>query len=101
MENKTKDFTGMVLTNILFFIAGVFLAYGLIGLAKGRILNSLEYANYKTLDYKQEVIKAYHDNFMETFNILHNVEMNEEQWSAYHKSTKKLRKVLDKEGAVD
>lgn len=101
MENKTKDFTGIVLTNILFFIAGVFSAYGLIGLSKGRILNSLEYANYKTLDYKQEVIKAYHDNFMETFNILRNVKMNEEQWSAYHKSTKKLRKVLDKEGTVD
>lgn len=101
MENKNKDFTGKILTCVLFYIAGVFSVYGLIDLNRGRILNSLEYASYKTLEYKQDVIKAYHNNFMETFNILRGVKMNQEQWAAYHESVKELRKVLDKEGTVD
>ena len=101
MENKNKDFTGKILTCVLFYIAGVFSVYGLISLNKGRILNSLEYTNYRTLEYKQEVIKAYHDNFMETFDILRGVKMNQEQREAYHKSVKELRKVLNKEDTVD
>ena len=38
---------------------------------------------------------------METFDILREVKMNQEQWAAYHESVKELRKVLDKEGTVD
>lgn len=59
--NKEKDITGRVLTNILCFIAGIFSVYGLIGFTKSHILNSLEYANFKTLDYKIELIKAYQE----------------------------------------
>lgn len=98
MESKKSD---NLMVNLLCFGFGMLMTYVIIGLFGGRILSSLEYANYKTLDYKKEVIKAYRENFKETFDILRNTKMSEEQWSSYSKSVKDLRKVLDKEGAID
>ena len=68
--NKEKDITGRVLANVLCFIAGIFSVYGLIGFTKSRILNSLEYANFKTLDYKIELIKAYQEYHAATKQLI-------------------------------
>lgn len=96
--NKKED---NIIMNLLCFGLGMFATYFIICLFGGRILSSLEYANYKTLDYKQEVIQAYRKNLKTTFSILRNTKMGEEQWDAYHKSIKELQQVLNKEDTVD
>lgn len=50
-----------IIMNLLCFGLGMFTTYFIISLFGGRILSSLEYANFKTLDYKIELIKAYQE----------------------------------------
>lgn len=58
MKYDKKD---NIIMNLLCFGLGMFVTYFIICLFGGRILSSMEYANFKTLDYKIELIKAYQE----------------------------------------
>lgn len=49
------------LVYILVFFLGMFSVYLMIGVFNYRIITGLEYANFRTLDYKIELIKAYQE----------------------------------------
>lgn len=61
-----------IIMNLLCFGLGLFTTYFIINLFGGRILGSLEYANYKTLDYKIELIKAYREYHTATKQLILN-----------------------------
>lgn len=61
-----------IIMNLLCFGLGMFVTYFIICLFGGRILSSLEYANYKTLDYKIELIKAYQEYHTVTKQLILN-----------------------------
>lgn len=61
-----------IIMNLLCFGLGLFTTYFVISLFGGRILGPLEYANYKTLDYKIELIKAYQEYHTATKQLILN-----------------------------
>lgn len=61
-----------IIMNLLCFGLGLLTTYFIINLFGGRILGSLEYANYKTLDYKVELIKAYQEYHTATKQLILN-----------------------------
>ena len=56
----------------LVFFLGMFSAYLMIGAFNCRIITGLEYANFKTLDYKIELIKAYQEYHTVTKQLIPN-----------------------------
>lgn len=61
-----------IIMNLLCFGLGLFTTYFVISLFGGRILGPLEYANFKTLDYKIELIKAYQEYHTATKQLILN-----------------------------
>jgi hypothetical protein len=58
------------------FAAGIVLGIVLAGVAHTKAehkLNDLEYANYKTLDYKIQIIEAYNEYYEVTENMLDSI----------------------------
>lgn len=60
------------LVYILVFFLGMFSTYLMIGAFNCRIITGLEYANFKTLDYKIELIKAYQEYHTATKQLILN-----------------------------
>lgn len=60
------------LVYILVFFLGMFSAYLMIGAFNCRIITGLEYANFKTLDYKIELIKTYREYHTATKQLILN-----------------------------
>lgn len=60
------------LVYILVFFLGMFSTYLMVGVFNCRIITGLEYANFKTLDYKIELIKAYQEYHTATKQLILN-----------------------------
>ena len=61
-----------ILVYMLVFFLGVFSTHLMVGAFNCRIITNLEYANYKTLDYKIELIKAYQEYHTKTKGLILN-----------------------------
>lgn len=61
-----------ILVYMLVFFLGMFSAYLMIGVFNYRIITGLEYANFRTLDYKIELIKAYQEYHSVTKQLIIN-----------------------------
>lgn len=59
-----------ILVHTLVFFLGMFSAYLMIGAFNYRIITGLEYANFKTLNYKIELIKAYQEYHVVTKQLI-------------------------------
>lgn len=60
------------LVYMLVFFLGMFNTYLIVGVFNCRIITNLEYSNYKTLDYKVELIKAYQEYHTATKQLILN-----------------------------
>lgn len=60
------------LVYILVFFLGMFSTYLMIGVFNYRIITGLEYANFRTLNYKIELIKAYQEYHSVTKQLIIN-----------------------------
>ena len=72
------------LTNVLEFIFvfffGIMFAYLLIGFNKSHIISDIEYANYKTLEYKENLCSAYYDYFNNAEALLDSVNIEDSRF---------------------
>ena len=69
---ETYNKIDKTLVYLLVFFLGVFSTYLMVGVFNCRIITNLEYANYKTLDYKIELIKAYQEYHTATKRLILN-----------------------------
>lgn len=59
-----------MLVYVLVFFLGMFSAYLMMLVTNSHIITGLEYANFKTLDYKVELIKAYQEYHAKTKRLI-------------------------------
>lgn len=69
---KTYNKIDRTLAYTLVFFLGMFSIYLMIWFLNCRIITNLEYANFKTLDYKIELIKAYQEYHTTTKRLILN-----------------------------
>lgn len=99
------------LTNVLEFVFafffGVIFTYLLIGFNRSHIISDIEYANYKTLEYKENLCNAYYDYFNNAEALLDSVKIEDSQYiesdtgSKYLNSVKAVKGLLDQEENCD
>ena len=102
MEKVSK-----VLNYMMVFFAGALSVYIMIGLNKSHIISDLEYANYKTLDYKENLLKAYYEYYNSAeamFDILqieNSPIIETDEGSEYLKANQTVKSLQDEEANCD
>lgn len=102
-----KVFNIKVLGYIFAFFAGVLSVYVMIGLNKSHIISDLEYANYKTLDYKENLLNAYYKYYNSAeamFDILQIEDspiIETDEGSKYLKANQVVKSLQDEEANCD
>lgn len=102
MEKVSK-----VLNYMMVFFAGALSVYIMIGLNKSHIISDLEYANYKTLDYKENLLKAYYNYFNNTEALFDSLRIEDsplietDKGSEYLNSVKAVKDLQDQEENCD
>lgn len=98
----------MLLALITAFFTGVlFVLIIVIGIGKCHIINDLEYANYKTLEYKENLLKAYYEYYNSAeamFDILQIEDspiIETDEGSKYLKANQVVKSLQDKEANCD
>lgn len=99
------------LTNVLEFVFvfffGIMFAYLLIGFNKSHIISDMEYTNYKTLEYKENLCSAYYDYFNNAEALLDSVKIEDSPYietdkgSEYINSVKAVKDLQDQEENCD
>lgn len=98
----------MLLVLITAFFAGVlFVLIIVMGIGKCHIINDLEYANYKTLEYKESLCNAYYNYFNNAEAMLDSVKIEDSPYietdkgSEYLNSVKAVKDLQDQEENCD
>lgn len=92
---------------VLVFFFGVLFAYLLIGFNKSHIISDIEYANYKTLEYKESLCNAYYNYFNNAEAMLDSVKIEDSPYietdkgSEYLNSVKAVKDLQDQEENCD
>lgn len=102
MEKVSK-----VLNYMIVFFAGALSVYIMIGFNKSHIISDLEYANYKTLDYKEHLLNAYYNYFNNAEALFDSVKIEDSPYietdkgSEYLNSIKAVKDLQDQEENCD
>lgn len=103
-ENQLSNILSMVIA----FFAGVLFVFVIImDIGKCHILNDLEYANYKTLEYKENLCNAYYNYFNNAESMLDSVKIEDSPYietdkgSEYLNSVKAVKDLQDQEENCD
>lgn len=103
-ENQLSNILSMV---IAFFAGALFVFVIIMGIGKCHILNDLEYANYKTLEYKENLCNAYYSYFNNAEAMLDSVKIEDSPYietdkgSEYLNSVKAVKDLQDQEENCD
>ena len=106
-SKKTIERISKTLELALAFFAGVQLVYLLIGLNRSHIISETEYANYKTLEYKENLLNAYYNYFNNAEALLDSVKIEDSPYietdkgSEYLNSVKAVKELWDQEENCD
>lgn len=103
-----EDQLSMILSMVIAFFAGVLFVFVIImDIGKCHILNDLEYANYKTLEYKENLCNAYYNYFNNAEAMLDSVKIEDSPYietdkgSEYLNSVKAVKDLQDQEKNCD
>lgn len=102
-----KVFNIKVLGYVFAFFAGVLSVYVMIGLNKSHIISDLEYANYKTLDYKENLLKAYYEYYNSAEAMFDMIQIEDshifetDMGSEYLKANQVVKSLQDEEANCD
>lgn len=84
----------MLLALVTAFFAGVlFVLIIVMGIGKCHIINDLEYANYKTLEYKESLCNAYYNYFNNAEAMLDSVKIEDSPYIETDKGSEYLNSV--------
>lgn len=108
---KIKDPEGQltkILEMVIAFFAGTLFVFIIIfNIGKCHVLNEMEYANYKTLEYKESLCNAYYNYFNNAEAMLDSVKIEDSPYietdkgSEYLNSVKAVKDLQDQEENCD
>lgn len=97
----------MLLALVTAFFAGVLFVFIILGFGKCHIISDIEYANYKTLEYKENLCNAYYNYFNNAEAMLDSVKIEDSPYietdkgSEYLNSVKAVKVLWDQEENCD
>ena len=103
-----EDRLSKILEMVIAFFAGTLFVFIIIfNIGKCHVLNEMEYANYKTLEYKENLCNAYYNYFNNAEDMLDSVKIEDSPYietdkgSEYLNSVKAVKDLQDQEENCD
>ncbi len=96
-----------ILSVVIAFFAGTLFVFVILGISKCHVIDDLEYANYKTLEYKESLCNAYYNYFNNAEAMLDSVKIEDSPYietdkgSEYLNSVKAVKDLQDQEENCD
>lgn len=102
-----EDQISRILSMVIMFFLGTLFVFIILGISKCHIIDDLEYANYKTLKYKESLCNAYYKYFnnaeamLDSVNIEDSPYIETDKGSEYLNSVKAVKDLQDQEENCD
>lgn len=102
-----EDQISRILSMVIMFFLGTLFVFIILGISKCHIIDDLEYANYKTLEYKESLCNAYYNYFNNAEAMLDSVKIEDSPYietdkgSKYLNSVKAVKDLQDQEENCD